>query len=200
MSGLDLFNKREGTFRHYPYNKDDTNSISSPHVRTIYEDHSGTLWIGCGSPWPDDGDDPAEGGLNRFNREKGSFTRYYHDPSNPNSLTTNKVGALFEDGKGNFWVGTTGDGLHTMDRDKGNFTHYHYESLHPENLSRAVLFKNPIDHITFINEDIKGMIWIGSYFNGINRYDPVTKKITHYGDILNQNGDAFISRDTSSGI
>ena len=199
-SGLDLFDKKERTFKHYAYKRDNATSISSPHVRAIYEDHSGTLWIGCGSPWPDGGNDPAEGGLNRFNREKGTFTRYYHDPSNPNSLTTNKVMALFEDSKGNFWVGTTGDGLHSFDREKGTFTHYYYDSLHPDNLSRAALFKNPVDHITFIKEDIKGGIWIGSYFNGINRYDPGTKKITHYGDIRNQNGDAFVRKDTSSGF
>jgi signal transduction histidine kinase/ligand-binding sensor domain-containing protein len=199
-SGLDLFDKKEGTFRHYSYKRDDATSISSPHVRAIYEDHQGTLWIGCGSPWGEGGNDQAEGGLNRFNREKGTFTRYYHDPSNPNSLTTNKVKALFEDSKGNFWVGTTGDGLHTMDRQKGTFTHYYYDSLHPENLSRAPLSKNPVDHITFINEDVKGGIWIGSFYNGVNRYDPVTKKITHYGEILNQNGDAFVRRDTASGF
>jgi signal transduction histidine kinase/ligand-binding sensor domain-containing protein len=199
-SGLDLFDNKKGTFRHYDYKRENATGISSPHVRTIYEDHSGTLWIGCGSPWADGGNDPNEGGLNRFNREKGTFTRYFHDPLNPNSLTTNKVKALFEDSKGNFWVGTTGDGLHTMDREKGTFTHYYYDSLHPQNLSRPPLIKNPTDHITFINEDVKGGIWIGSFYNGINRYDPVTKKITHFGNILIHNGDAIIKQDTSSGF
>ncbi len=199
-SGLDLLNREKGTFKHYAYKKENATGISSPHVRAIYEDRQGTLWIACGSPFANDGTDSSEGGLNRFNREKGTFTRYFHDPSNPNSLTTNKVKALFEDSKGNFWVGTTGDGLHTMDREKGIFTHYHYDSLHPEKLSRAPLSISPIDHITFINEDIKGGIWIGSYHNGMNRFDPVTKKITHFGDILNHEGDAFAKRDTTSGF
>ena len=56
-----------------------------------------------------------------------------------------------------------------------------------------------MDHITFINEDSTGAIWIGTYAAGINRYDPVTKKITHYQsgngfpDSTCWNG--FISRD-----
>jgi len=198
-SGLDLLDRKEGSFRHFTYKKDETQGISSPHVRTIYEDHQGTLWIGCGSPFLNDRYGSAEGGLNKFNREKGTFTRYFHDPSNPGSLATNKVNALFEDSKGNFWVGTSGDGLHMMDREKGIFTHYYYDSLHPENLSRPPLSKSRFDHITFINEDVKGGIWIGSVINGMNRYDPVTKKITHFGNILNRNGDAFIRQDTSSG-
>src|SRR5213075_2907386 len=36
------------------------------------------------------------------------------------------------------------------------------------------------DHIAFINEDSTGAIWIGTDGAGINRYNPVTKKITHY--------------------
>ena len=43
-----------------------------------------------------------------------------------------------------------------------------------------------MDHITFINEDSTGAIWIGTYAAGINRYNPVTKKITHY-----QSGNGF---------
>jgi signal transduction histidine kinase/ligand-binding sensor domain-containing protein len=198
--GLDLLNKKDGSFRHYPYKKDDAASLSCPHVRSIYEDHQGTLWVGCGSPFENDEQDPTLGGLNRLNREKGTFTRYLHDPRNPNSLAGNKVRALFEDSKGNFWVGTSGSGLHIMDRGKGTFTHYYYDSLHPENLSRAPLSKSLVDHVTFIGEDIKGGIWIGAYNNGINRYDPLTKKITHFGKVLNYNGDGFIRQDTASGF
>jgi len=43
-----------------------------------------------------------------------------------------------------------------------------------------------MDHITFITEDMTGAIWIGTFAAGINRYNPVTKKITHY-----QSGNGF---------
>jgi signal transduction histidine kinase/ligand-binding sensor domain-containing protein len=198
-SGLDLLNEKKGTFIHYSYKKGDPTGLASPQVRAIYEDHQGTLWVGCGSPFVRDDQNLNSGGLNRFNRKKGTFTQYRHDPSNPNSLASNKVRALFEDSKGNFWVGTSGNGLHIMDRDRGTFTHYYYDSLHPENLSRPPLLKNQDDHITFIREDVKGGIWIGSFYNGINRLDPITNKITHFGDIVNYNGDAFVRQDTVSG-
>ena len=54
----------------------------------------------------------------------------------PHSLINNKVNAILEDSKGNFWVGTAGDGLHTMDRATGKFERHLYDPAHPEKLSR----------------------------------------------------------------
>ncbi len=38
----------------------------------------------------------------------GKFTRYLHKEDDPHSLTDNRIGAIFEDSNGNFWVGSTG--------------------------------------------------------------------------------------------
>ncbi len=77
--------------------------------------------------------------LNRFDKHTGKFTRYLHDPGDPHSLINNKVNAILEDSKGNFWVGTAGDGLHTMDRATGKFERHQYDPAHPEKLSRPPL-------------------------------------------------------------
>ena len=94
--------------------------------------------------------------------------------------------AIFEDSRGTFWVGTAGDGLHTMDRDQGTFQRHLYDPVHPKNLSRPPQKKirvNADDHITFIIEDAAGSIWIGTFGNGLNRYDPETKHVTHYPNL-----------------
>ena len=80
-----------------------------------------------------------EGGLNRFDRNTGTFTRYLNDPKNPHSLINNKVRAIFEDSRGTFWVGTSGDGLHTMDRETGSFERHLYNPAKPDELSRPKL-------------------------------------------------------------
>lgn len=178
-SGLDRLDPESGTFKHFRHNPLDKTSLSCNDVSAIYQDHNGTLWVATGLPWyPDD-----KGGLNRFNAGKGDFTHYMHDPAIPSSLASNKVEAMFEDSKGNFWVGTAGNGLHIMDRNAGTFTHYFYDSAHPENLSRPPLTNYYWDHITFINEDILGGIWIGTYEGGMNRYDPNSKKTMHFGRV-----------------
>ncbi|HEX5152302.1 MAG TPA: two-component regulator propeller domain-containing protein [Parafilimonas sp.] len=182
--GLELLDRKTGSFIHYAHDDNDPSSLSNNHVRAIYEDKQGTIWVGTGSPFVnDEGVVPDEGGLNRLDKKTGKFIRYLHDPKNPRSLVDNRIRAIFEDSHGNFWVGTAGDGLHSLDRATGIFTRYPYDGKH-QKLSRPPvrkLFPWCDDHITFISEDASGALWIGTFSGGVNRYDPVTKKITFYG-------------------
>ena len=132
-NGLDRLDARTGKFVHFRNRPDDPASISCNEVRFIYEDKQGGLWIGTGSVYEGE---QNEGGLNRMDKKTGKFNRYLHDPKNPQSLINNKVRSIFEDSKGNFWVGTAGDGLHTMDRVRGIFQRHLYDPAHPENPSR----------------------------------------------------------------
>ncbi len=179
--GLSKYEPSTGTFQHYRYLPNDSKSISSNEVVSIYEDRSGRLWIGTGSVYNNDKVKREDGGLNLFDKNTGTFTRYLHDPKNPQSLANNKVRAIFEDSKGNFWIGTAGDGLHTMNRETGHFTRHSYDATKPEKLSRPPINKTaPLDHISFITEDPAGAIWIGTVEQGLNIYNPDTKKVSHY--------------------
>ena len=173
--GLEQLDTKTGKFRHFRHDPGNPASLSCNIVWIIYEDHHGDLWIGTGFPWSQNSD----GGLNKLNRKTSDFTSFLHDPKDPHSLVDNKVGAIFEDSKGIFWVGTRGDGLHTMDRQKGNFERHPYDPLHPDQLSRPPL-KSGGDIISFIHEDGAGAIWIGTNQSGINVYDPTEKKISHF--------------------
>ncbi|MFD2999348.1 two-component regulator propeller domain-containing protein [Pontibacter toksunensis] len=179
-NGLNRYNPSTGIFTHYKQNKKDPYSLSNNQVRALYEDSQGTLWVGTGSPFP--GETPTgEGGLNRFDKKTGRFQRFLHDPGNPSSLIDNKVRAILEDSKGNFWIGTYGDGLHTMNREKGTFIRHQFDPEQPEKLSRPYLRSGKTeDGVSFIHEDASGAIWIGSYRGGLNRYDPKTKKQKHF--------------------
>ena len=181
--GVDLLDPKTGKFKHYRHTQDPS-SLSSRMVRAMYEDREGTLWIGTGFFLDND---RSDGGLNRFDRKTGTFIRYMHDPNNPHSLIDNRVRAIFEDSKGNFWIGTTGDGLHTMDRKAGSFERHLYEPSKPDQLARPPV-NSVYDHITFITEDAKQNLWIGTIWNGLTRYDPATKKITHYGNNADGSG------------
>ncbi|CAN5700507.1 sensor histidine kinase [soil metagenome] len=181
--GLNRLDLKTGLFRRFYNNPDDPNSLSCNQVEKIYEDRQGTIWVGTGTVWAEHEGQYDAGGLNRFDKKTNKFIRYLHDQAKPNSLINNKVKAIFEDSRGTFWVGTAGDGLHTMDRAKGTFQRYLYNPAHPEKLSRPPQKKiRPYvnDHITFIIEDAAGAIWIGTFGNGLNRYDPKTGKVTHY--------------------
>ncbi|MEP6795018.1 MAG: two-component regulator propeller domain-containing protein, partial [Saprospiraceae bacterium] len=187
--GLNLFDPVTGTFKHFVHDPTDLNSLSDNKIRALYEDHEGIIWVGAGMPW----DQNDNGGLNRFDRKNGTFTRYVHDPNNQNSLINNKVRAIFEDSKGTLWIGTMGDGLHSMDRSTGTITRHPYDPYHPERLSRPSL-KSEYDHITFITEDAEKCLWIGTYSNGLLRYNPETQKAIHYN---NKNSASLDFKDES---
>ena len=203
VEGLDRLDLKTGKFDHFRHDPNDPTSLSYNQVRAIYEDREGTLWIGTGVPW--EINNPA-GGLNKFDRSNGTFTSYLHDPTNVNSLASNKIRAIFEDSKGNFWVGSDKDGLHTLDRKSGKFTRYSYDPKHPEKLSRPPANDTrPFNHITFILEDAEEKLWIGTAANGINRYDPVSQKITYFGNDADTSGtfldnSGWCARATSDGL
>lgn len=180
--GLNRWDAEKKRFSKYKHDPKNPLSLSSNQVRVIYEDRKGTLWIGTGSAFPSDGGLPEEGGLNRFDRTTGKFTRYLHDPKNPKSLFNNKVRAIYEDREGNFWVGTKSNGLHTMHRKSGVFTRHLYDPNNPSNLSRPYLKGGQMYEggVSFIHEDAVGAIWIGAWVGGVNRYDPKSKKMSHY--------------------
>jgi signal transduction histidine kinase/ligand-binding sensor domain-containing protein len=196
QNGLDLMDEKTGKFTHYRNNPQDNTSLSCNIVRAIYEDRNNILWVGTGFEF--DIEHPDEGGLNRM-EPNGSFVRFKHDAKNSNSLVNNKVRAICEDSRGNFWIGTAGDGLHIMNREKGTFKRYPYNPAHPDELSRPALKNGVYDPITFIREDAGGAVWIGTYSSGLSRYDTNTKKITRYN---NSNGypekscfQSWVSRD-----
>ncbi|HUZ59916.1 MAG TPA: two-component regulator propeller domain-containing protein [Hanamia sp.] len=186
-NGLDSFDPASGKFTHINDPSEAGLALNRNQIRALYEDKAGTIWIGCGSPFPIDYGNytnSVPGGLYKLDRATGKITQYLHKEGDETSLIDNRVRAIFEDSHGTFWVGTAGDGLHIMDREKGTFQRLRYDPENPQKLSRPPVdnkFSYAVDHITFINEDAEGFIWIGTFSGGINRYNPVTKTVEYFG-------------------
>ena len=184
INGLNEFDPETGKCKRFLHDAGNPSSISENNIRVIYEDRQGVVWIGTKDAFNENNNPSRIGGLNRFDPATGRFTRYLSDPKNPATLIDNTITAVFEDSRGNLLVGTRGDGLHLMNREAGTFQRLPYDPKHPENLSRpALISRDPgtaPDHITFINEDKGGRIWIGTFGNGINIYDPEKKIVTHF--------------------
>ncbi|NER09705.1 sensor histidine kinase [Muriicola jejuensis] len=173
--GLDKLDPSTGKFTHFRNDERDDSSLSHNVVRAIYEDSENTLWIGTGFPWNNAG----EGGLNRYNPATNAFTRYMSNSEDPNSLKANQVRAICEDSRGNFWIGTNKNGLHKMDRKTGKITRYEFNPEFPAfSIPESTI---NMQHITFIHEDLEGYLWIGTYSDGIYRWNPLLNIMTHYG-------------------
>jgi streptogramin lyase len=136
----------------YKPDPDDPRSISHHQIRSIYEDRSGTLWIGTGMT--------ESGGLNRFDRQSETFTRYMHDPDDSTTINANFVGPIYEGGGGDLLVVTV-KGLNLFDRTDETFQSIHYDaSTYPpavyEYLHSLMAKKKPLASILHVgnNQDL----------------------------------------------
>ena len=177
--GLDRYDPDADAFIHYQHDPDNPSSLSHDYVWVIYEDLQGTIWVG------------TDGGLNKFDPVSQTFMSYLSDPEDPTSLLSNDVRSLLEDSQGTFWVGTLGDGLHTMDRTTGRFTRHRYNPDNPAAISSPYFAGSQAESqcgstlegcggVSFIYEDLQGMLWIGGYGGGVNRYDLETGLMSHH--------------------
>ncbi len=171
--GLNRFDREKEQFTRYQASPDDPhslrdsyevladlNTLSHNNVRTIYEDRSGTLWIGTGD------------GLDRFDRRTERFTHYQNDSIDPGSLSHNFVTSIYEDQLGVLWVGTNGGGLNRFDRENEQFVRYQADPDDPYSLSN--------DRVWSIYQDRSGILWVGTGGGGLDIFDRGTKKFAHY--------------------
>lgn len=192
-NGLNRLDPKTGRIKPFYSEAANPGSLSDNLVRALYIDRQGTLWAGCGFPWEENPLRHNAGGLNRYHPETETFTRYLHDPGNPNSLSDNRVRAIFEDSKGNFWVGSMGnEGLQRLDRRTGQFTRLPSVSdpagtLCTPFLRHAGLHAQDFRQVTSILEDKRGWLWIGS-LSGLTVYDPAGGNVRHF-EAGNQPGD-----------
>jgi len=191
--GLNQFVRKTEKFVHYQHDENNPHSLSHNEIYwsgSLYEDSSGTLWIGT-----------YGGGLNKFDRETKSFVRYQHDANDPNSLSNNTIFAIYEDSTGSLWIGTD-DGLNQFDREtfvhylddhivnaiyekgvlwigtdskglyqfnseKKTFVHYQHDNNDPHSLSN--------DYINIIYQDNTHVLWIGTWGGGLNKVSETQK-------------------------
>ena len=124
-------------------------------VWAIYQDHSGTLWLGT---WG--------GALSRFDENTKTFLNQMPDSNNPNRLHGGGVNTIHEDQTGTLWVGTF-DGLYRYDRQKETFTRYTESQGLPSSSIRCIL------------EDGVGRLWLSTQ-RGVSRFDPQKGTFRNY--------------------
>ncbi|WP_299556362.1 hybrid sensor histidine kinase/response regulator transcription factor [Seonamhaeicola sp.] len=119
-------------------------------LQTIFKDSNGTTWLGTTS------------GLFFFNESKESFISV---PLSFNSTIESKViRKIAEDGDKNLWLGTE-LGIYTYNLKTKSISH-HRQSF---NKSLNLLSDKSIYSLYF---DDEGIMWVGTYFGGINYTKP----------------------------
>jgi signal transduction histidine kinase/ligand-binding sensor domain-containing protein/DNA-binding response OmpR family regulator len=149
--GLNRFNAIKGNFERYQYNPADAKSIGSNNVWKLMEDKDNELWIG------------TLDGLEKYNYFNNTFTRIPAIEHEGN-IFPGRVLSLFQDSRGNIWVGSTGLGI--LDKSSMEFSF-------PQTASRVSNELTDYD-VRDIFEDKKGNIWIATEGAGLIMFDPYT--------------------------
>ena len=170
-NGLNLMDRKTKKFKRFLNRKDDPNSLAHNNVWVIYEDRSYNLWIGT-----------MGAGLDRYVPEKQTFIHY---PSVSNtslnsdgkSLSTTAIKTIFEDNKGNLWIGTEGGGLNLFNKNSNTFTWFQ-----SNNKIKTAVANNDIRALF---QDSKGAFWVGTA-NGLSvlNYSDMTFSYPEINNLL----------------
>ena len=107
----------------------------------------------------------TEDGLNKY--DGTNFIVYRHKSNDGHSIASNLITALYEDSKGNLWIGTNGGSVSIYDRETDKFFNF-LSSKHLSGINR---------YIRSINSDKNGDIWV-AHFSGISVVSPDHKNLS----------------------
>lgn len=212
--GLNMFDKRNGTFTRFSNQPGNINTISQNSVFSISSDRKNNLFVAT-----------LSGGLNKLLLADKNVTVYRNNPLNPSSISSNTIWSTWCDNTGTMWIGTdkgvdsynanitrfsTSQVLAPGGESKNNTNVYAALEDKAGNLWLGVLgsglvlksktgtvsyFQNIAgnasslsdNNVFCIYEDSNGTIWVGTY-NGLNEYNKATGKFTVY---RHTEGDVF---------
>lgn len=137
------------------------NSDLNNDVVLSLAEREGKIWIGT------DG-----GGINILEPETGEFSLLEHVPGSDNySLPANSILCLYNDRNNNMWAGSIRNGLISI----RNVSMKTYTDAFPG--SDRGLSNNTV---LSLYQESDNRIWIGTDGGGINLFNPLTEKFTHY--------------------
>ncbi|HSC40000.1 MAG TPA: two-component regulator propeller domain-containing protein, partial [Chitinophagaceae bacterium] len=136
-------------------------NLADNNIRSIYEDHTGRLWIGTNN------------GLTSMTPSGSGyrFELYRHDAANPRSISDNIVTAVIEDTRQHLWLGTQNGGINEYDPSANSFTRFTHSTG-----SNSGIINNYVRKIVMGRD---GKLWLGTQ-EGLSILDPVTKQFSSY--------------------
>lgn len=160
--GLNQFDYNSQKFTRYQNDPTNNQGIKGRQVRAILGDKNGNVWVG------------TDEALEFFETKTGTFTHFVRD-NRPGlvtrSIIANTIYSLADDGDGNIWIGTE-HGLDKLNTATKLFTHHQYDSKNEGSINN--------NSVNTILVDPAGILWVGTFAGGINKYDKNLPRFRHY--------------------
>ncbi|MBC8053666.1 MAG: response regulator [Sphingobacteriaceae bacterium] len=132
--------------------------LVNDNITAVLEDKKGRLWVG------------SSGGINLYDYQKDDFSATSILSSDRVSIG-GPVTSLYLNNDNKIWVGKE-NCLGLFDPDKLTFTAYRTDTQDAQSLNNNSVYSLFLD-----NQQI---LWIGTYFGGINKYDKNRAFVRHY--------------------
>ncbi|RZA01730.1 MAG: hybrid sensor histidine kinase/response regulator [Sphingobacteriaceae bacterium] len=204
--GLKCFNIDKNTFSYYPVEEDAYSADGVNPVFTVQKTNGNKFWLGtnttlqmfdantkrlvpinnkavAGSPMPNDGiyamlEDAGilwigttSQGVLKYDKNLSLFPAYNTSLAQIPSAK-NIIRGIAEDKAGNLYLATD-VGLEYYNRNSG----IHQTYLHSKTNTNSLL-SNYTTAVTVSKKT--GMVWIGTYSSGLDKFDPKSRSFTHY--------------------
>jgi ligand-binding sensor domain-containing protein/DNA-binding CsgD family transcriptional regulator len=159
-SGLYRFDPETGSYT--PYKNKFTHHVGlfNSTVEAVHEDASGWLWVG------------TYYGLYKINPERDKSVEFKVGYPNVENFRSNVIYFLYEDIHGSLWVGTN-RGVARYDGAREKFEHYRINDA-SYNDGRLIY------DIFSIMEDRRGLLWLGTFNNGLHIFDRRSGRMIEY--------------------
>ena len=141
------------------------NSDLSNDLALCFTEKDSKIWVGT------DG-----GGVNIIDPENDSIKVISHVSGDASSFPAHSIKTIYTDNYGNIWAGSTRDGLIRV-------TQSGMKTYSDSHIGMSSGLSNP-SAICLFQEDDDRTIWIGTDGEGLNRFDPVSNRFTHYKSTL----------------
>lgn len=151
-ANLKKWDKNKWKFKSYKNEIDNKNSLSSNHVRAVLTDTSNILWIGTLK------------GLDKFDRNTGVYKHY--------SFKNDEITALHKENQGMLWIGTNSSGLVKFNPTNESVRYF----MHNKNDTTSI----SANGIQAIYTSSYGELWVGTWYDGVNRMEEETGKFRRY--------------------
>ncbi|HWR99656.1 MAG TPA: two-component regulator propeller domain-containing protein, partial [Prolixibacteraceae bacterium] len=174
--GLNLLIEEKINILGYKSMPGDNRYLNSGEIYTFWKDQAGKIWIGTES-----------GGINILDRKTNRFSYLEPQKNNPNSLSSNCIKAMADDGKNNLWIGTYLGGLDQYNMQTGAFRHFKNDPSNTNSLSD--------NRVWSLLRDSNNDIWVGTS-RGLDKYDPQTGGFIHNNNLVNGQQVNWIAEDS----
>jgi len=160
-SGLNRLDRSHGKCTSFLHDPNDSRSLAADTVNALFEDPSGSLWIGTSA------------GVSRLDPGQTHFINFLPRPNDTKVLNNGYVYALMGDQDGDIWIGTRGGGLNHLKPSTGQFW-YHLQTIDvPQSASL-----NSIQCLLIDLQD-SHIFWLGTRL-GLTRFDSRTGEFQNH--------------------